>query len=117
MSANNPKAAKPQGLAGAQLEAGPVESAITQQTAPKSVDGKSVTYAVLHYPIHTPGTGQVGPTLSSNISNAGAKQAKMTLELPFVRVIIDNQGKKTTLMVPLTSFTHMVVDETNSTPV
>lgn len=77
------------------------------------VDGKKVTYAALHYPIFVPGSGQVGPTLTAQLSN-GSKQAEMTLELPFVRVVVENKGSKTTLMVPLTSFTHMVVDEKNS---
>jgi len=68
-----------------------------------------VTYAALHFPIFVPQVGQFGPTLTTTGSGA-AKGIKMTLEGNFVTLEVqDKNGKPNEILVPLTSFTHMVV--------
>lgn len=73
-------------------------------------ESKEVTYAALHYPLFVPGgIGQIGPTLTS-IKNPNTKSVKMVLESGFVTVEVTGPQKQTeTLLVPITSFTHMVL--------
>lgn len=71
-------------------------------------NGSKLSYACLHYPIHVPDMGSIGPTLST-IKNPTVKQLdSMTLEDGFVAIEVTNANKIYKILVPITSFTHMV---------
>jgi hypothetical protein len=73
------------------------------------INGKELSYAVLHNPIFIPDAGQFGPTLSKT-TNGMFKGVKMTIEEPWVILEIQNKlGQLVTVPVPLEMFTHTVL--------
>jgi hypothetical protein len=72
-------------------------------------ESKKLSYAVLHAPVHVPDMGSIGPTLST-IKNPTIKQLEsMTLEDGFVTIKVASSKQVFEVLVPITSFTHMVV--------
>lgn len=74
-------------------------------------EGKSLSYAVLHGPIHHPDTGEIRRVLTAKGDGLN-KAVKMTLfgdkvlvEVPFAK----NSKKFAKLVIPLTGFTHTVL--------
>lgn len=75
-----------------------------------ALNGKKLKYATLHYPLFVPGLGTIGPTLS-NDNSATHKAIEMIVDEPFVSLKGTTNGKSYTMYIPLTSFTHMVLDK------
>lgn len=73
------------------------------------VDGKKVSYAVAHGTLFIPNThGQFGPTLTVG---GTSKVNDMVVDEPFLLLTIkDTKGQDLCVPVPLTNFSHMVVD-------
>lgn len=72
-------------------------------------NGKKITYATLTGPIFIPGFGQ----LNQNISSTGDglhKGVDMTIHEPWVLLEVkDKVSKPVSILVPCSSFTHMVL--------
>lgn len=73
-------------------------------------NGKKVSYATLKDgPIFIPSYGQLRAELSST-GDGVHKAVEMTIDEPFVILeITDKVGKKITDLIPLTSFSHLVL--------
>ena len=77
-----------------------------------------VRYAVMHGTIHTPETGAIGPVLS-NVFDPQRYPVNMTLSDDSKRITVEafhpkNRKQSTKLEIPITNFTHFVLDEKNS---
>lgn len=73
-----------------------------------SLQGTEFSYGVLVSTIFVPATGPIGPTLVRDGSGTH-KPVKMTLQEQFVRLEIkDKVNQSTVVLVPITSFTHLV---------
>ncbi len=71
-------------------------------------DGTEIAYGVLVSTIFVPSTGPVGPTLVAG-GDIVHKDVKMTLAGQFVKLTVrDKALKPITILVPVTSFTHLV---------
>lgn len=75
------------------------------------LNGKELSYGVMHGTVHVPNMGQIGPVLTST-NDAMHKTVKMTVDEPFVilEVPIKN-GRPMTVNVPIVNFSHMVMKE------
>lgn len=73
-----------------------------------SHEGRKLQFATLHYPIHIPLFGSLGPTLSKEAS-AADKSCNMRIEGGFVSLEVSREGIKYNALVPLSSFTHMIL--------
>lgn len=76
-----------------------------------------VRFAVLHNVMFIPekhgGCGQAGPTLEPGPVNRGSIKSMIKNDSELV-VIMERTNKETTVCIPLTNVSHMVLDETNS---
>lgn len=71
-------------------------------------NGKQLSYAELGGPIFLPGIGQITKVLTNKFDGMN-KAIKMTLCEPYVVLeVTDKGGKVRKVLVPYTSFTHMV---------
>lgn len=71
---------------------------------------REVTYAVVHGIIKVPDAPQLGPTLNSTPTGTN-KGVKMTLVDDEMRLEVEHQGRKTTVYVPKTNFSHYQIKE------
>lgn len=72
-----------------------------------SLEGQSLTYAVLVGPIFVQGVGSFGPTLQSTHSGIH-NGTKMTVDGNWVKCEVEKEGRKGVTFVPYTMFTHVV---------
>jgi len=73
------------------------------------LNGKEVVYGVTAAPMFVPGCGSVGPTLTSS-DGVVHKNITMTLDGSFVVAKVKDKVNQTvTVLIPITSFTHMVL--------
>ncbi len=74
-----------------------------------SLNGKKLNFAVTAGTLFVQGAGQFGPTLSTQTT--GTKVISMTIEEPWVVVHLKGeQGKTFKTAIPITSFTHTVLE-------
>ncbi len=73
---------------------------------------REVTYARMHSTIFVPNAGQFGPELNST-SGTASKGINMTLEDGLVTCKLPHKNGKTilTVLIPVTNFTNLVVNE------
>lgn len=75
------------------------------------LNGKELSYAVMHGTVHVPEVGQIGKTLSAT-ATAEYRAVKMTVDEPYVIVEAAVKGKKSvSINIPIVNFSHMVVKE------
>lgn len=74
-----------------------------------SINGRQLSYGVLHYGIHTAETGQLGPRLGIVGDQAMKPVKSLVVDEPFIMVTVEVKGRSHVLPVPITSFTHMVL--------
>lgn len=73
------------------------------------INGKSVTYAKLHAPIFIPKVGNLKDTLEPG-SNHDTKTLKLEVQEPWILAEFkDEVGKKVSVALPTTSFSHVVL--------